>query len=422
MKIAALLIALTACKGGRATETPDTVARDMIAKLAAHDSDHARTHFDDKMLSVESAEKLQKFWDGIVAEGGAFDRIETTNTRIANMHQVVDVTMHFAHGSMTLEVAVDAKNHIAGLHTIEGFPAAYDNAASYDEVPVKVGTLPGTLSRPHGAGPFPAVVLVHGSGPGDADETVGALKPFKDLAHGLASRGIAVLRYEKRTHASPLGVVTQHDEFDVAAHEAVALLGATPGIDPKLIVLLGHSQGGFLAPRMAKEDPAIRALVILAGETRTMQDSTLAQFKYFATLDPNDRKTNANVVAAEKFKQQLDDPNLKPDDRVSFPTGGSMTGAYFLDTAGYHPEQVAATLSIPIAVLQGGRDYQVTIKDDFPAWQAALPKATFFTYPADSHPFVSGTGTPSPKDYMVVAHVDPKVIDDLATWILALPK
>jgi dienelactone hydrolase len=420
MKITALLIALTGCKGAAAAETPDSVARDMIAKLAAHDNEGARTHFDDKMLSVAPAAKLQQLWDGFVVEGGAFDRIETTSSKIVSFHPAVDVTMHFARGSMTLEVIFDTKNHISGFHASEGFPAAYDNATSYDEVPVKVGTLPGTLSRPHGAGPFPAVVLVHGSGRNDADETIGAIKPFKDLAHGLASRGIAVLRYEKRTHASPIGVVTQHDEFDFAAHQAVALLGATPGIDPKRIVLLGHSQGGFLAPRMAKDDPAIRALVILAGETRTMQDSALAQFKYFASLDPSDSTAAANVVAAEKFKKQLDDPNLKPDDRVSFPSGGSMTGAYFLDTAGYHPEQVAATLSIPIAVLQGGRDYQVTIKDDFPAWQAALPKATFFTYPADSHPFISGTGTPSPKDYAVVAHVDPKVIDDLATWILAL--
>ena len=268
-------------------------------------------------------------------------------------------------------------------------------------------------------------MLVHGSGPNDADETIGGLKVFKDLAVGLGSRGIAVLRYEKRTHASPAGVRTQKEEVDDAAHAAVAFLKTTSSIDRKRIVVLGHSQGGYLAPRIARADPAIRALIIFAGSTRPLEESIVAQLKYISSLSPGDDQLRALIGEAEKFKQTVQSPKLKPDNPVALPTGGTITGAYFLDVRGYHPEKVAAQLAIPIAVLQGERDYQVTVADDFAAWKTALGKrksVTFFTYPDANHAFVAGTGQAIPAEYGKPGHVEDKVIDDLATWIAKLPK
>jgi uncharacterized protein len=135
--------------------------------------------------------------------------------------------------------------------------------------------------------------------------------------------------------------------------------------------------------------------------------------------------TAALVTAAEKFKVDVESLTLKPDDQVTVPIAGSIPGSYFLDVRDYKPAEVAAKLAIPIAVLQGQRDYQVTFTDDFPAWKTALgshANAVFFTYPAASHAFVDGSGPPSPADYSNGGHVAQKVIDDLATWILALPK
>jgi len=86
---------------------------------------------------------------------------------------------------------------------------------------------------------------------------------------------------------------------------------------------------------------------------------------------------------------------------------------------------VAAQLAIPIAVLQGERDYQVTVADDLAAWKAALGKrkaVAFLTYPDANHAFVAGTGPATPAEYSKPGHVEDKVIDDLATWVNALPK
>ncbi|CAN5818315.1 hypothetical protein BH24ACI5_BH24ACI5_24340 [soil metagenome] len=136
------------------------------------------------------------------------------------------------------------------------------------ESEVTVGTgqwaLPATLTMPVGPGPVPAVVLVHGSGPGDRDATVGQIKQFKDLALGLASRVIAVLRYDKRTrvHANlmrELPGLTVKDETIDDAIAAVQVLRSTPGVDPNRIVVLGHSLGGMLVPRIAAAGPRLPA-------------------------------------------------------------------------------------------------------------------------------------------------------------------
>lgn len=411
---------------------PEVVARALVERLAAHDFAAVTARFDDRMAAGLPRAKLEAVWTQIETGAGAFDRVESARIQDSGGFHVVSLTARFARARLVLLISIDDAGRVGGFFIRPGEQAAdwqpppYARLDAIEDRAVTVTAsraLPGTLTLPRGAGPFPAVVLVHGSGPEDADETIGAIKVFKDVALGLASRGIAVLRYEKRTHADAAGVRTQKEEVDDAAHAAVALLAATPGIDARRIVLLGHSQGGYLAPRIARADPAIRGLVILAGPTRALQDSLLAQARYLAALSPADDQLRAFVAAAQQFKHAVENPALEPDDAVALPTGGTIPGAYFLEVRGYHPEKVAASLAIPIAVLQGERDYQVTVADDFAAWKAALGKrrtVVFHSYPDANHAFVAGTGMATPAEYSRPGHVEAKVIDDLAAWITAL--
>jgi uncharacterized protein len=143
---------------------------------------------------------------------------------------------------------------------------------------------------PVGPGPVPAAVLVHGSGPGDRDATGGQIKQFKDLALGLGSRRIAVLRYDKRTkvHAQLLrkltGLTVKTETIDDAI-AAVQLLRSTSAVDPNRIVVLGHSLGGMLVPRIAAAGPPFSGFIVMAGAARPIEQAVVEQARYLAQAD-----------------------------------------------------------------------------------------------------------------------------------------
>lgn len=288
--------------------------------------------------------------------------------------------------------------------------------------------LQATLSLPLGKGPFPGIVLVQGSGPEDQDETIGPNKPFKDLAQGLASLGIIVLRYDKRTHAYPARFgkdmqYTVRQETIDDAEQAVDLLSRQPEVDVKHIFLLGHSFGGMLAPRIAAEDPKIAGIVLMAADARPIEQSIVQQLKYIAALPGavNRSAMQRQITAAEKAERQIESPSLKAADEVDL-LGAELPGSYFLDLRSYNPVATASRLRIPILVLQGGHDYQVTAAD-YALWQKGLSDkrtVTFRFYPSLTHLFLPAppdSGPPSPADYRHAGHVAPAVITDIADWI-----
>jgi dipeptidyl aminopeptidase/acylaminoacyl peptidase len=273
-------------------------------------------------------------------------------------------------------------------------------------------------------------VLVHGSGANDRDETHNnpANKPFKDLAWGLASRGIAVLRYEKRTKQYPgkLGSIknpTVKDETVDDALAAVALLRKTPGIDIDKIYVLGHSLGGYLIPRIGKRDARIAGFISLAGATRPLEDVVLEQKNYFARLDGT--VTKEEQADIDEFKQLVAKiKSLKDSDRDSTEMYYYVPASYWIDLKNYNPPQEAKSLKQPILILQGERDYQVTMTD-FQNWKNALgsnKNVSFKTYPKLNHLFMPGEGVPSPSDYQKTNHVLLDVITDIADWILKAKK
>jgi dienelactone hydrolase len=282
---------------------------------------------------------------------------------------------------------------------------------------------------PNGQGAFPAVVLIHGSGPNDRDETVGANKPFKDLAWSLASRGIAVLRYDKRTkvHADELawlanGITVKEETTDDAL-AAVDLLRRTDDIDAERIFVLGHSLGGMLAPRMAQADRDIAGLIIMAGPTRPLEDLVVEQTQYIVSLSGDVSAQEQRQV--EAIRQEVAAIKaLKPSMDVS--AQDQLLGAppqYWLDLQGYNPAAAASVLPQPMLILQGERDYQVTLID-FQGWVDALSGRSdvlLKSYPDLNHLFISGAGQSTPEEYLTPDNVAAIVIDDVANWILEQP-
>ena len=297
--------------------------------------------------------------------------------------------------------------------------------ASIVERDVTVGTgewaLPGTLTLPKGEGKFVAVVLVHGSGPNDRDETIIENKPFRDLAWGLAEGGIAVLRYDKRTKVHGKEVVALKDHFTVNEETvddalfAVALLRKEPQINAKKIFVLGHSLGGMMATRIGKRDAEIAGLIIMAGLTRPLEDTIVEQITYISSVDGSISEEEQKRI--DSLKQQAAKvKELKPGS-TDFLIGAPA--AYWLDLRDYYPPEVAKTLKQPMLILQGEKDYQVTMKD-FENWKAVLASrkdVVFKSYPKLFHLFIETEDKPAPSNYEKAGHVANYVIDDIANWI-----
>jgi uncharacterized protein len=340
--------------------------------------------------------------------------------------------------SMTLVVTVTASGELAGLQlapagaTEQGTawePPAYVDPATFDERDLTVGAgplaVPGTLSLPRGTGPLPGIVLLAGSGPNDRDGTLGRNKVLRDLAWGLATRGVAVLRFDKVTHAHPREAssdagFTVTDEYVPHAVAAVRLLEGEPTVDPGRVFVLGHSLGGTVAPRVAAADDSIAGLVLLAGGAQPMHWAAVRQVRYLASLDPAKAASLAPMIETlSRQAEAIDSPELSPSTPpTDLPFG--IPVPYWLDLRAYDPAAAAAALDIPILVLQGGRDYQATVEDDLARWEAALagrPGVTIRAFPADNHFFFPGTGPSSPAELEPAQHVDEAVVDEIAGWL-----
>lgn len=286
--------------------------------------------------------------------------------------------------------------------------------------------LPGTLTLPVGKGPFPGLIIVHGSGAGDRDLTVGADKPYRDIAWGLASQGIAVLRYDKRSNVNPAWFAnkafTVWDETVQDAVSALGVLRTQREIDPKRTLMIGHSLGGMLAPRIAKADGKLAGIVLLAGATRaSLGDQIERQLAYIESVSAGDSVT-LKAVRAQRAAMAPRIARIRalvPADSSNLQIILGAPAKYFLDLDAYDPAVAMRDVKVPLLILQGKRDYQVTPDqlDDYLRALGPRPDATVGRYDALNHLFLPGTGVPSPRDYATPGHVDPTVIADIAAWV-----
>ena len=354
-------------------------------------------YLNEEIKNLTTPQDLQMIWNGIVNMYGDLINIQSTRTTQEQGYDIVFVTCEYDKlGVLDTRVVFDTNHSIAGLQFVptdvsdQYQPPDYADTNQFTEQNITIGEdtlwpLPGTLTLPTGEGPFPVVILVHGSGPNDQDETIGPNKPFKDLAWGLASQGIAVLRYEKRTKQYSQQIINDIENLTVQeetiddALAAVHLLQTTPMINPNQIFLLGHSLGGMLAPRIGQQNNNISGLLLLAAPARHLEDLMLNQTIYLAELD-------GNITAAEQTGINLTQEAWEKIKSLNITLGEVILGAslsYWEDLSTYDPVSTAKNLTIPLLILQGERDYQVSYIEDYILWNQPFsnnPNVTLQTY------------------------------------------
>ncbi|HEU5208876.1 MAG TPA: alpha/beta fold hydrolase, partial [Longimicrobiales bacterium] len=282
--------------------------------------------------------------------------------------------------------------------------------------------LPATLTMPRaaGEGPVPVVVLVHGSGPNDRDGTVGVKKPLRDLAWGLASRGVAVLRYEKRTrvHAARMDLAnpTIEEETIADALAALQLVRTQPELDAERVFVLGHSLGAMVAPEIAVRDGQLAGVIMMAAGARPLAESMVHQLDHVAKQPENQvPQAAAQIAQLRAAAERIASKQAPPDDRSM-----GVPASYFYDLNVRAAPTRALEVDAPMLILQGERDYQVTM-DDFAIWKRTLEgrnDVVLRSYPGLDHLFVSGDAPSTPRETMLApGHVAQEVIEDVVELV-----
>jgi dienelactone hydrolase len=406
------------------------IATRALDQLDAGQYAQVEAMFEAEMAKAVPAATLKSVWESLPAQAGAATGRGEPQFAVQGEIAAVQVPLHHARAELVAKFAINAQGRIVGFlvqPAAQAAAPAVSADAPFEEREFSVGTdaraLPGTLAMPKGQGPFPAVALVHGSGPHDRDQTIGPNRPFLDIARGLAARGIAVLRYDKRTKARAQDFAgrdyTIDEETTADAVAAVAALRKADRIDPRRVFVLGHSQGGMLAPRIARQSGEVAGIVLLAAPARPLLDILVEQNQRLAVLDDG-RTSDAERAAIDKLKAQVaaarNDPAAKAD---ALPLG--LPANYWRSTDTVDPVAEAKQADVPMLVLQGARDIQV-VDADWQRWKGGFhgnPKVAFKLYDKLNHLGIAGEGEGSLAEYGTPGKVDAQLIADVAAWIQA---
>lgn len=303
--------------------------------------------------------------------------------------------------------------------------------------------LSGTLTLPAGAGPFPAVVLISGSGPNDRDETIKDHKPFAVLADALTRQGIAVLRYDKRGVGKSAGAYASATSSDFAddAAAAVAYLRGRPDIAPARIGLIGHSEGGLIAPMVAGKDPKVAFVVLLAGPSISGAEILKLQVRAKAEASgagPEDIEKRVafegrllaalggkDEAAAKAAVDQVlaETPGLDPN--VAAASRQLASSPWFRQFVAYDPVPALKALRVPVLALYGDKDFQVPPSANAAIMTAALkgdPDATVTVMPGLNHLFQLATTGLDDEYGQIEETISPSALDRIVAWVKAHAK
>jgi dienelactone hydrolase len=289
--------------------------------------------------------------------------------------------------------------------------------------------LKGMLTLPSGAErPVPAVVFVHGSGASNMDEKVGKLTPFKDLADGLAERGIASVRYDKRTFAHAFKLLREKDitvktETIEDAILATEMLKNDPRIDGNNVFIIGHSMGAMLAPRIDDEGGNYKGLIMMAGSPRKLEEIMIDQMEDLVRSSKGlvqkiMKKQHAKFSSMFEGMYQLSDDEAKRKKM-----GGGATLYYFKEMGEHDAAAYLRETEKPMLFMQGEKDFQATVERDFNAYKQLLSdrdNVEFRLYDNLNHAFVPsvhGNIMLAKQEYGVEQHIGEGVISDIADWI-----
>ncbi len=423
-----LLVCIGLCLGAATLSAgePEKLAEKIFSYLQQGRGDSIAVYMQEEIRSQVPPEALGQVFTQLESQFGAYQSKGEWKVQTMQGMTVVTSDIQFEKGALVFVLSTNDKGEINGLRFVpsSSTPASADELREGERaLVVRTGEyeLPGILKLPAGEGPFPVVVFVHGSGPSDRDGTLGPNKVFLDMAEGLARQGIASIRYDKRTYVYGLDWEKENEgTFDEEttddAVSAVRLAATYPELSSVYVV--GLSQGAILAPRIAQKAGDVAGIVMMAGSPRPLPQLIAEQLEHlFSHQQPG--LTREMVEQAKAQADNLDRYGTDGyDPSLGFPFGAGSE-AYWAFITRYDALETLRSLTVPVLILQGERDYQVTMKD-FDLWRQGVadrPGVKLKSYPGLNHIFFEGEGICLPAEYEQQKPVASYVIDDIAAFI-----
>ena len=322
---------------------------------------------------------------------------------------------------LDIKITFNEENKIIGFFFVPHKEFKKENSLG-KELNIKSNNivLKGTVLIPEKDSLKKLVIFVHGSGPNDRDETIFENKPFKDVAESLYKRGIASYRFDKKTFSNPESFndnSTIDEEVTIDIINIINYFKNDNQFSNYEIIILGHSLGAYLTPRIINKSNKVSKAIMLAGNARSLDKLIIEQYNYLYELNSTEDlkselgklKNQISFLHSKKFNFNTSKENLPLN----------LSANYWQSILDYNPLKEVKKVKIPMLILQGERDYQVTIKD-FELWKKSLDnnkKVTFISYPKLNHLFITGDKKSEPKEYMIKGIVDEMVINDIFNFI-----
>ncbi len=406
---------------------------DVVAKLLAGDTESVLNGATAQVKGAVTVDGLAAAWEQAIFGAGEYRLTLGARVSQAQGFDVVQSYLQYANRVVRVTTSFDSDNKLAGIFFATATAAEVADlarATTPDTVaaPVPEGAervavgeheLPGLLTVPAST-PSVVVVMLGGSGPTDADSTVGANKPFAQLATALRDRGFASLRFDKRYAAHPElaesePVTIQAEYLDDAA-AAIELVRGNPKTAGAAVVLLGHSQGAMVAPAVLAADPGLSGGVLLAGSPRSLWQIMLDQQLDGIETSGKSADEQADLVAQARAQTALAEAITD----TSGPGAFGLPASYVASVNALDHTTLARSLTMPLFVAHGEADFQVSVERDFEAWRPVLadnPGVEYHRYPGLNHIFMPTQGQTTIEEYAVPGELDPVFLADLTRWL-----